>query len=165
VLPIDLRTAAVLTLCCSACRSTNPATHETATSPSHGGAETAGELLGTPYYQIRASSPEDCAPPEPALASTATHRVGVELTLEPTSDIQVPANPYYARLVDSEQNVHEATLGGCGEPLAPTLPTRGRPAHGWIVFELPRSARPATLLYAPELVGAPKSEIAIDLRR
>ncbi|HTV22821.1 MAG TPA: hypothetical protein VMG12_29225, partial [Polyangiaceae bacterium] len=129
------------------------------------GAATAGALIRTPHYEIRASLPEECSPPDPALGSAATRRVGVEITLEPTSDVQVPANPYYARLVDAEHDVYEATLGGCGTPLAPALPARGQPAHGWIVFELPRAARATALTYAPELVGVPKTELVIDLRR
>ena len=51
------------------------------------------------------------------------------------------------------------------QPLAPTLPVRGLPAQGWIVFDVPRAARAFTLVYAPELVGATKSELAIDLGR
>lgn len=109
--------------------------------------------------------PEDCSPPDRALGSAATRRIGVELEIEPTGDLQVPANPYYARLVDAEHNVYEATLGGCGTELAPTLPARGQTARGWVVFELPRTARAVSLVYAPELLGASKSELVIELQR
>lgn len=155
----------MLTLCCCACRGAGDRAEAAAAPLTDPGAAAAGTLIRTPYYEIRVSLPEECLPPDPALGSAATRRVGVELTLEPTGDVQVPANPYYARLVDAEHDVYEATLGGCGTPLGPALPTRGQPARGWIVFELPRAARATTLLYAPELVGAPKSELAVDLRR
>jgi hypothetical protein len=162
--------ARLLALCCCACRSANPSGGEAAPriEPVHlepTGKARADAMIRTPYYQIRASLPEECSPPQPALGSAATRRLGIELSLEPTSDVQVPADPYYARLVDAERNVYEATLGGCGPALAPTLPARGQTARGWIVFELPRAARATTLLYAPELVGASKTELAIELQR
>jgi hypothetical protein len=162
--------APLLALCCCACRSANPPGGESAplSEPRQldpTGKARADATIRTPYYQIRASLPEECSPPRPSLGSTATRRVGIELSIEPTSDVQVPADPYYARLVDAERNVHEATLGGCGPALAPTLPARGQTARGWIVFELPLAARATTLLYAPELLGASKAELAIELQR
>jgi hypothetical protein len=171
--------ARLLALGCYACRSANPSGGEEAppielsppsldppnlTSPNRGTAR-AEATIRTEYYQIRASLPEECSAPRRASRSTDTRRLGIELAIEPTSDVQVPADPYYARLVDAERNVYEATLGGCGAALAPTLPARGQTARGWIVFELPRTARPVTLLYAPELVGAAKAELAIELLR
>jgi hypothetical protein len=89
----------------------------------------------------------------------------VQVELEPTGDVQVPANPYYARLVDGLGNVYEATLGGCGVSLGPTLPERGQTARGWVVFELPRSARDFTFTYAPELVGVIAAELSVSLGR
>src|SRR5690606_42152408 len=92
-------------------------------------------------------------------------RIAVELSIEPLGDLQFPANPCHARRVDAEGTVYEATLGGCGQPLAPTLPTRGQTAHGVVVFDVAPSARAFTLLYAPELVGEQKTELAIELGR
>jgi hypothetical protein len=120
----------------------------------------AGASLETPHYRIRASVPRDC--PARGLPTRA-RRIGVEISLEPTGSVQVPANPYYAQLVDGQGTVYEATLGGCGPALSPSLPGRGQPASGWIVFDVPRGARDFILIYAPELVGAPKSELSIDL--
>jgi hypothetical protein len=125
----------------------------------------AGSLIRTAHYQMRASTLEECSPPERDGREGGTRRVGVELWLEPTGTVQVPANPYYARLVDGQGDAYEATLGGCGPPLAPTLPTRGLPAQGWIVFDVPRTAHAFTLVYTPELVGAMKSELSIELGR
>jgi hypothetical protein len=124
----------------------------------------AGNLIRTDHYQVRSSALKECSPERDGPLG-GTRRVGVEVWLEPTGTVQVPANPYYARLVDGQGDAYEATLGGCGPPLAPTLPKPGLPAEGWIVFEVPRAARSFTLVYAPELVGATKSELAIDLGR
>ena len=122
-----------------------------------------GVPISTAHYVLRVSAADDCSPagPDPADA----RRLGVQLELEPTGELQVPANPYYARLVDGLGNVYEATLGGCGAALAPTLPARGQTARGRIVFELPRGARDLTLTYAPELVGGADAELSVALGR
>lgn len=164
MLAILQRTAGALVLFGCACRAAPPSSGEQGSSLEPATAPRAGQLIRTEHFQLRASLPKSCAPLRPALGSRATRRVGVELSLEPTSDVQVPANPYYARLVDAERNVYEATLGGCGPPLAPALPARGQPARGWVVFELPQAARPVALLYAPELVRAVKTELAVELQ-
>jgi hypothetical protein len=122
-----------------------------------------GERIRTPHYEIHVSALEDCTEaPRNALADP-TRRVGVEVTLVPVGDIRVPANPYYARLVDSAGNVYEATLGGCGAALTPTLPSRAQTARGYVVFDVPRTAQGFTFTYAPELLGAPTEELAIPL--
>jgi hypothetical protein len=135
----------------------------TLSEPAAPGEARAGTSIRTAYYQIRSSAPQDCSHDERDAPATGARRVGVEIWLEPTGSLQVPANPYYAKLVDGDGNVYEATLGGCGPPLAPTLPSRGQPARGWIVFDVPRSARGLTLTYTPELVGATQSEVVIQL--
>jgi hypothetical protein len=118
----------------------------------------------TAHYVLRVLGMQDCTVPAAAAPADGTRRLGVELVLEPTSELQVPANPYYARLLDEHQLVYEATLGGCGTPLSPTLPRRGQVARGYVVFDVPRSSRNFTLLYMPELVGAAKEEASIALR-
>jgi hypothetical protein len=123
----------------------------------------AGAPIRTAHYLMRVSPPDDCSPG--ARGPVGSQLLGVQVELEPTGDVQVPANPYYARLVDGLGNVYEATLGGCGVSLAPTLPERGQTARGWVVFEVPRSARDFTFTYAPELVGAIASELSVSLGR
>jgi hypothetical protein len=88
----------------------------------------------------------------------------VNISIEPSTDVQVPANPYYARLLDEHGLLHEATLGGsCGAPLSPALPQRGQPARGYVVFDVPRASRELTLLYGPELAELPREEASIAL--
>lgn len=122
-----------------------------------------GVPITTPHYVLRVAAVDDCSPgrPDPA----GIRRLGAQLELAPTGEAQVPANPYYARLVDGLGNVYEATLGGCGDPLAPTLPEPGQSARGWVVFELPRGARDLTLTYRPELVGGADAELSVALGR
>jgi hypothetical protein len=117
----------------------------------------------TAHYSLRVLGVEACRASSALGPADSTRRIGVELAIEPTGDVQVPANPYYARLLDERQQVHEATLGACGAPLSPPLPQRGRAARGVVVFDVPRASRQLTLLYAPELVDLPKEEVSIAL--
>jgi hypothetical protein len=122
-----------------------------------------GARVRTADYEIRASSPEDCTKASRSAPAELTRRVGVEVSLVRLGAVQVPANPYYARLVDSAGNVYEATLGGCGAALAPTLPSRGQTAHGYVVFDVPHAAEGFTFAYAPELSGVEAEEITIPI--
>lgn len=115
------------------------------------------------HYTLRVIGVESCRTSGATSPADTTRRVGVNVSIEPTAEVQVPANPYYARLLDEHHQVHEATLGGCGAPLAPPLPQRGQAARGYIVFDVPRASRQLTLLYAPELVDLPAEEISIAL--
>jgi hypothetical protein len=147
-----------------------------------GGPGRLGVPVRTDHYVITASAFQPCAPEKAADhrseraadRTTLTERVGVELSIERTGLVQVPANPYYATLVDADDDVHEATLGGCGAPLEPALPAAGQTARGWVVFDVPEKGRTFTLFYAPELVeaadppsgtSAPQREVAIALKR
>jgi len=129
--------------------------------------DTAQGRLGAPlrseHYAIEVSAFEPCGPASKRAART--RRVGVELGIERLGRVQVPANPYYALLVDGGGDVYEATLGGCGAPLGPALPASGASARGWVVFEVPITSHDFTLLYDPELVEVPERPLRIALGR
>jgi len=125
----------------------------------------AGAVVRTGHYELRASAPRDCSAVPRGARADQVRRVGIEVRLTPLGELQVPANPYYARLVDERGNVYEATLGGCGMALGPNLPTRGEVASGMLVFDVPRTSHDFTLTYAPELVGLATEEIEIALGR
>jgi hypothetical protein len=126
--------------------------------------------LGVPvraeHYVLVASAFEPCAAGRAKNRGARSQLVGVELGIQRTGPVQVPANPYYATLVGSNDDVYEATLGGgCGTPLGPPLPAQGEFARGWVVFEVPSGARDFRLVYDPELVEAPERAVTIALRR
>jgi hypothetical protein len=134
------------------------------TPPSAGNEQSPGERAAqTAHYELRVLRVEDCRAGGLGAPANGARRLGLEIVLTPTSDVQVPANPYYARLLDEHRQIHDATLGACGAPLSPSLPRRGESARGFIVFDVPRGSRRLTLLYMPELVGAPKEEASIEL--
>lgn len=145
----------------AACQRPEP--RERANSSPAGTATESPRQARSAHFQLSVSNVEDCRNVADDAPADSTRRIGVELALEPVGDLQVPANPYYARLVDEHQQVFEATLGGCGVPLSPSLPRRGQVARGHIVFDVPRSSRRLTLLYMPELIGAPSEEVSIAL--
>jgi hypothetical protein len=108
---------------------------------------------------------EPCASGRAEEPTARTQRLGVELSIQRTGPVQVPANPYYATLVAADGDVYEATLGGCGAPLGPSLPAPAESARGWVVFEVPSTLREFRLVYDPELVEVPEREVSIALRR
>ena len=72
------------------------------------------------------------------------------------SDVQVPANPYYALLIDEEGRAYEATLGGCEPALPNRLLEHGESARGWLTFDVPENSRKLQLAYAPRLTLLPE---------
>lgn len=92
-----------------------------------------------------------------------SRRLSVEVTLKASGDVQVPANPYYALLVDTTKAVYEATLGDCNGSLSPTLLAPGQTAHGWLTFDVPKKSAGHELVYAPAVAGAPREELVFDL--
>ncbi len=120
--------------------------------------------MRTAHYELRVSAFQECSVSPPESLGASSKRVGVEVSLTPLGELQVPANPYYALLIDREGNVYEATLGGCGAPLSPSLPEPQQIARGWITFDLPADAHEVQLTYAPELLGGPKEEASLQLQ-
>src|SRR5690606_2742505 len=110
-------------------------------------------------YELHVSAPRSC-PVAPASRRKGLRRVGVEVRLRRLGSAQVPANPYYARLVDGSGEVHEATLGDCGQALSPALPAQGEAARGVIVFDVPSDARGFTFTYAPRIEGTLAEELS-----
>jgi hypothetical protein len=80
-------------------------------------------------------------------------------------ELQIPANPYYALLIDGKDIAHEATLGGCTPALSPSLLAPGQTAQGWISFDVPREGQNWRLSYAPELTTASEDELVFQLAR
>jgi hypothetical protein len=112
---------------------------------------------------MRVSIPEACAVAPDGELDPYSRRISVEISLKASGDVQVPANPYYAFLIDRTNTVHEATLGKCNDPLSPSLLEPGQTGHGWITFDISRRSAGLRLAYAPALVGAPREELVFDL--
>lgn len=116
-------------------------------------------------YELHVSTKPRSCPVAPALRRKGLRRIGVDVRLRRLGPAQVPANPYYARLVDGDGQVHEATLGDCGQALSPALPAEGETARGVIVFDVPSDARTFTFIYAPRIEGTLAEELSVALGR
>jgi hypothetical protein len=119
-----------------------------------------GVVARTPHFDMLVSAPAECERSGP---SAGGRRVGVLITLQARSSVQVPANPYYALLVDGQSVAREPTLGGCAPALPSTLLEAPQLARGWINFEVPRGAGDFLLAYAPPLATGEHEEVTFRL--
>ena len=76
-------------------------------------------------------------------------RIGVEVTVENTSDAPILVNPFYARLHDQSEFVYYFTLAGCDPTLDAGLLAPGETSRGWLSFDVRQSARELQLEYSP----------------
>ena len=119
-----------------------------------------GVVARTPHFDMQVSAATECERSGP---SGAGRRVGVLVTLQARSAVQVPANPYYALLVDAQSIAREPTLDGCSPALPSTLLQAPQLARGWINFEVPRGAGDFLLAYAPPLTTGEREEVTFRL--
>ena len=92
-------------------------------------------------------------------------KLGVEVLIEGTADKQIPVNPFYAKLTDSEGYSYTSTFAGCEPALKSVRVGRSEQAKGWITFELPKKASGLKLLYSPFVIGSGKQDLRFALGR
>ena len=119
-----------------------------------------GVVARSEHYDLHVSALAECSAERGAANG---RRVGVLVTVQARGIQQVPANPYYALLVDGEDEVHEATLGGCTPPLPVSLLEAGQSARGWISFDVPRQRSNFSFSYAPLLANGDREETRFRL--
>jgi len=119
-----------------------------------------GVVARTEHYDLQVSAPVECDASGP---SGAARRVGVLVTLQARGPVQVPANPYYAQLIDAQNVTHDATLSGCTPALSSALLETSQLARGWVNFEVPRGAADFRLAYAPPLTTGQRLEVTFRL--
>jgi hypothetical protein len=119
-----------------------------------------GVVARSEHYDLQVSALAECSDERGAEGG---RRVGVLVTLQARGLAQVPANPYYALLVDGEDEVHEATLGGCTPALPIRLLEAGQSAHGWVSFDVPRQRANFSFSYAPLLASGEREETRFRL--
>lgn len=91
--------------------------------------------------------------------------LGVELRLEALTDTPVPANPFYARLTDSDGRRYHARFDGCKPPFSHAPLSRGATAQGLVTFEISDHATRLVLHYDPQVPGHQHQEVQFDLGR
>jgi hypothetical protein len=92
-------------------------------------------------------------------------KFGVEIELRGLSEREVPANPLYAKLSDSEGSSYTATLAGCAPMLTATRIRKGETARGVVTFDVPEAAHGLEITYAPFIVGSAEQPLTFLLGR
>ena len=124
-----------------------------------------GTTAEAPFFKMRVEKVQECKVRDYFAPAAGSIKLGVDVTLEGTADKDVPVNPFYAKLVDSEGYSWTSTLAGCTPDLKSMRINSGDSARGWITFEIPKSATGLKLTYSPFIVGSSKQELVFDLGR
>jgi uncharacterized protein DUF4352 len=124
-----------------------------------------GEVATAAHYSMSVSETKECAMESHFRPSEGFIKLGVKVSIEARDATQVPANPFYATLIDTTSVVYESTLAGCQPALAASQLVKGQKASGWISFDVPADAKGLRLAYAPVLLGAGREELLFQLGR
>lgn len=93
-----------------------------------------------------------CPPPAWHHVKTGYTRLGVEVEIRGKSTKQpVPANPFYARLVDPEGKAYRPVFGGCEPDLRHEPLEAEDTVRAFVTFEIPEAAGRMRLRYEPQL--------------
>ncbi|HVW24541.1 MAG TPA: DUF4352 domain-containing protein [Polyangiaceae bacterium] len=117
-----------------------------------------GELAVLRDYTMSVESDKECREDTPFASKRGYVKFGIEVTLEGTSAVEVPVNPFYATLYDSNGDVYTSTLAGCDPGLVSMRVTTGKKARGFITFEIPATSRKLELHYEPTIIGRTAEE-------
>lgn len=105
-----------------------------------------GEVAEKNGCTLMALALEDPAPPGTLYSPAAgTKLVAVEIEVGNISDEPIGVNPLHAALVDSEGFKHSVELAGRDHQIATLEINTGERVKGWVAFEVPEEAVPATL--------------------
>jgi hypothetical protein len=124
-----------------------------------------GDVVTAPDYTLRVEAIKECKVKYYFKAKQGNIKLGVQVLIEGNSDKDVPINPYYAKLVDSDGFAYTSTYGGCEPELKAVRIVRGEKSGGWVTFEIPEKATGLKFSYDPIIIGAAKQPITFDLGR
>jgi len=124
-----------------------------------------GEIGRARDYFMSVESSKDCPMDAPFLPKSGNLKLGVEVSLEGTTEREVPVNAFYATLHYARGDAYSATLAGCDPALPAVRLTNGKSAHGFITFEISKSAEKLELRYAPLVIGPGTEELKFAVAR
>ncbi|MCB9605429.1 MAG: DUF4352 domain-containing protein [Polyangiaceae bacterium] len=111
-----------------------------------------GQVAHAPSYEMVLLGAKTCPPPAWHHIKAGYTRLGVEVELRGKSKSQrVPANPFYARLVDPEGKAYRPVFGGCEPDLRHTPLGVDDSVRAYITFEIPEATGRLQLRYDPQL--------------
>ncbi len=111
-----------------------------------------GQVAHAPSYEMVVLGAKTCPPPAWHHVRSGFTRLGVEVEIRgKSSDQPVPANPFYARLVDPEGKAYRPVFGGCEPDLRHKPLNAEDSVRAYITFEIPEAAGRMRLRYEPQL--------------
>lgn len=110
-----------------------------------------GQVAHAPSYEMVVLGAKTCPPPAWHHVKTGYTRLGVEVEIRGKSTEPVPANPFYARLLDPEDKAYRPVFGGCDPDLRHKPLSSGDSVRAFITFEIPEATGRMRLRYEPQL--------------
>lgn len=138
-----------------------PATGDLRLNP----ANTVGSVARAADYALSVVDVKECKAKEYFEPKPGNIKLGLELALENISDEEIPVNPFYAKLTDSEGAEYATAFGGCEPELGNSRIGSGAKTGGWITFEIPKIARGLRVTYSPIIIGKRTQPLVFDLGR
>lgn len=145
--------ALAMLMSCGACEADAPATQKGATRSA--------------AFEVDILTVRDCPLPPHESLSHDDRLLGVEVEVQANRN-GIPANFYYGRLSDSEDNGYQPIFSGCAPRLTSPPLVAGAKKRGFVNFKLPARAQGLTFTYAPRLAesgASPASSVALPLGR
>jgi hypothetical protein len=124
-----------------------------------------GELAIAPDYTMSLESDKECPLDSPFAPKRGYVKIGLELSVEGTSAVEIPVNPFYASLYDAGGTVYTSTLAGCEPGLPSIRVTAGKKARGFVTFEIPTASHRLELRYTPLIIGRGAEELKFAVVR
>lgn len=124
----------------------------------------AGQLASNEYFAVRVLNTKVCTMAAHRTPPAGIKKFAVELELQALGAAQVPANPFYATLVDDKAQRFESTALGCQPMLAAPALNNGASARGWVTFDMPESSLAQAVTYQPALIGLRSPRAELELR-
>lgn len=110
-----------------------------------------GQVAHAPSYEMVVLGAKTCPPPAWHRVKAGYTRLGVEVEIRGKSTEPVPANPFYARLLDPEDKAYRPVFGGCDPDLRHKPLSSGDSVRAFITFEIPEATGRMRLRYEPQL--------------
>lgn len=122
-----------------------------------------GQEAVTPHFAMSVRSSRPCTVEAHLKPPEDVAKFAVEVELRALGEAEVPANPFYATLATAEGQEFESTLAGCRPLLTAQRLKKPQSARGWITFDIPETARPASLIYRPVIIGTGSEKVELLL--
>lgn len=149
--------------CNAAKRQSSPDDLTSASDPNDVKPVLMGAEAKTPYFSLRVLNTKVCTLAPHLAAAPGIKKFAVEVELKGVGTTEVPANPYYATLLDDKGQRFESTALGCIPMLGGAPLTSGASRRGWVTFDVPESSVGQVVAYQPALVDvrAPRAEVEL----